>query len=55
MLHDAYDTWYKNYFGKMQEIGNTFNLDVKNESNLLITVDMSDINELMKVKLGVRS
>ena len=52
MLHDAYDTWYKNYFGKMQEIGNTFNFDVKNESNLLITVDMSDINELMKVKLG---
>ena len=52
ILHDAYDTWYKNYFGKMQEIGNTFNFNVKNESNLLISVDMSDINELMRVKLG---
>lgn len=52
MLHDAYDTWYKSYFGKMQEIGKTFNFNVKNESNLLITVDMSDITELMKVKLG---
>ena len=52
MLHDAYDTWYKNYFGKMQEVGKTFNFNVKNESNLLITVDMSDINELMKLKLG---
>lgn len=52
MLHDAYDTWYKSYFGKMQEIGKTFNFDVKNESNLIIAVDMSDINELMKVKLG---
>ena len=52
MLHDAYDTWYKGYFGKMQEIGKVFEFDVKNESNLLITVDMSDINELMKVKLG---
>lgn len=52
MLHDAYDTWYKNYFGKIQEIGKTFNFNVKNDSNLLITVDMSDINELMKVKLG---
>lgn len=52
MLYDAYDTWYKSYFGKMQEVGKTFNFDVKNESNLLITVDMSDINELMKVKLG---
>lgn len=52
MLHDAYDTWYKNYFGRMQEIGKTFNFNVKNDSNLLITVDMSDINELMKVKLG---
>lgn len=52
MLHDAYDTWYKSYFGKMQEIGKTFNFNVNNESNLLITVDMSDIDELMKVKLG---
>lgn len=52
MLHDAYDTWYKGYFGKMQEIGKVFDFDVKNDSNLLITVDMSDINELMKVKLG---
>lgn len=52
MLHDAYDTWYKSYFGKMQEVGKTFNFNVKNESNLLITVDMSSINELMKVKLG---
>lgn len=52
MLHDAYDSWYKSYFGKMQEIGKIFDFDVKNESNLLITVDMSDINELMKVKLG---
>lgn len=52
MLHDAYDTWYKSYFGKMQEVGKTFNFGVKNESNLLITVDMSSINELMKVKLG---
>lgn len=52
MLHDAYDTWYKNHFGKMQEIGKSFGFDVKNESNLLITVDMSDINDLMKVKLG---
>lgn len=52
MLHDAYDTWYKSYFGKMQEIGKAFGFDVKNDSNLLITVDMSDINELMKVKLG---
>ena len=52
MLHDAYDTWYKNYFGKMQEVGKAFNFNVKNDSNLLITVDMSDINELMKVKLG---
>lgn len=52
MLHDAYDTWYKSYFGKMQEVGKTFNFNVKNESNLLITVDMSDIDELMKVKLG---
>lgn len=52
MLHDAYDTWYKSYFGKMQEVGKTFNFNVKNESNLLITVDMSDINELMRVKLG---
>ena len=52
MLHDAYDTWYKSYFGKMQEAGKTFNFDVKNESNLIIAVDMSDINELMKVKLG---
>ena len=52
MLHDAYDTWYKSYFGKMQEIGKLFEFDVKNDSNLLITVDMSDINELMNVKLG---
>lgn len=52
MLHDAYDTWYKNYFGKMQEVGKAFNFNVKNDSNLLITVDMNDINELMKVKLG---
>ena len=52
MLHDAYDTWYKSYFGKMQEVGKTFNFNVKNESNLLITVDMIDINELMKMKLG---
>lgn len=52
MLHDAYDTWYKSYFGKMQEVCKTFNFDVKNESNLIIAVDMSDINELMKVKLG---
>lgn len=52
MLHDAYDTWYKGCFGKMQEIGKVFEFDVKNDSNLLITVDMSDINELMKVKLG---
>lgn len=52
MLHDAYDTWYKSYFGKMQEIGNTFNFNVKNDSNLLITIDMSSIDELMKVKLG---
>lgn len=52
MLYDAYDTWYKSYFGKMQEIGEKYGFTVKNESNLLITVDMSDINELMKVKLG---
>ena len=52
MLHDAYDAWYKSYFGKMQEVGKTFNFNVKNESNLIIAVDMSDINELMKVKLG---
>ena len=52
MLHDAYDTWYKSYFGKMQEVGKTFNFNVKNDSNLLITVDMSSIDELMKVKLG---
>ena len=52
MLHDAYDTWYKSYFGKMQEVGKTFNFNVKNESNLLITVDMSSIDELMEVKLG---
>ena len=52
MLHDAYDTWYKNYFGKIQEVGKAFNFNVKNDSNLLITVDMNDINELMKVKLG---
>lgn len=52
MLHDAYDTWYKNYFGKMQEIGKTHGFNVRNESNLLITVDMSSIDELMKVKLG---
>ena len=52
MLHDAYDTWYKSYFGKMQEIGKNSNFEVKNESNLIIAVDMSDINELMKVKLG---
>lgn len=52
MLHDAYDTWYKSYFGKMQEAGKTFDFNVKNESNLLITVDMSSIDELMKVKLG---
>lgn len=36
----------------MQEVCKTFNFDVKNESNLIIAVDMSDINELMKVKLG---
>lgn len=29
MLHDAYDTWYKSYFGKMQEVCKTFNFDVK--------------------------
>ena len=52
MLHDAYDEWYKSYFGKMKEIGKVFEFDVKNDSNLLITVDMSDIDELMKVKLG---
>ena len=52
MLHDAYDAWYKSYFGKMQEVGKTFNFNVKNESNLLITVDMNSIDELMKVKLG---
>lgn len=52
MLHDAYDTWYKSYFGKMQEIDKAFGFDVKNESNIIITVDMSSIDELMKVKLG---
>lgn len=52
MLHDTYDTWYKGYFGKMQEIGKSCDFDIKNEANLLITVDMSDIYELMKVKLG---